>query len=165
MKLKFILLAIIVFCISIQAYSQTDTLPYLKDKKMPALVFLNMDSTEFNTYNIKKGKKSVLIYFSPDCDHCQMLTKEIIANLDSLKKAKIYMISPIGLNITREFDKEYKVSQQKNMHIYKDEQHSFVSYYGLKFFPFVVVYDEKKNLIKALEGAAKIEDLIQIVKE
>lgn len=158
----------IAFCLSaFFSHAQNDTTlaPYLKDKNLPALVVLKMDSTEFNTYNIPEGKKSVLFYFSPDCEHCQMLTEEILKDLDALKKAEIYMISPMDLKVVREFDEKYQISEQKNMHIYKDAQHLFPSYYGLHYFPFLVIYDKNKKLIKAFEGTIKMEDLNDLIQQ
>lgn len=150
------------FAASFMAAAQNDTLPYLKNTEMPALTFLNLDSTEFNTFNIPRGDNSVLIYFSPTCDHCEMLTQEIIQHLDSFSKTEFYMISPVDLSVTREFDKKYNVSRQKNMHIYKDAQHLFGTYYGVRYLPFMVIYDKKKQLIKAAEGGMKMSELIEL---
>jgi len=165
MKLSSLLL-VIVFCTMMNsARAQTDTLPYLKDKNLPSFIFLNLDSTEFNTFYIPEGKKTVMVYFSPDCEHCQMLTEELIASLDSLKSCDIYMISPLEMNVTRDFDKKYGVSQHKQMHIYRDAQHIFTSYYGVHFFPYIAIYDEKKKLISTFEGTMKMSRLIELVNE
>ena len=144
------------------ASAQNDTLPYLKNTEMPALIFLNMDSTEFNTFNIPEGKNSVLIYFSPTCEHCEMLTQELIANQDSLSNTLIYMISPVDMSVTKAFDKKYQVSEQKKMYLYKDEQHLFAAYYGVRYLPFVVVYDKDKKLIKGYEGGIKMNELNEL---
>lgn len=161
---KYFFLALLV-ATAIITYAQNDTLPYLKNKEMPALIFLNLDSTEFNTFNIPQGKNSVLIYFSPTCEHCEMLTQEIIQNLDSFPHTVFYMISPVDMSVTRDFDAKYNVSQQKNMDIYKDAQHLFATYYGIKFLPFIVIYDKKKQLIKAVEGGIKMEELMELTEK
>jgi thioredoxin-related protein len=166
MQMNFFKTVVLVFfcACTFNSRAQTDTLPYLKDKNMPALVLLNMDSTSFNTYNISQGKKTVLFYFSPDCDHCQILAKEIIADQEALKKAVVYFISPMELSVVREFDKKYEISKQKNMHIYKDAQHLFPADYGVRYFPFLVVYDEHKQLLKAFDGGMKMEALNALVQ-
>ena len=145
-----------------KAAAQTDTLPYLKNTGMPALVFLNLDSTEFNTFHIEEGTYSVWIYFSPTCEHCEWLTQEIIRHLDSFSKTEFYMISPVDLSVTRAFDKKYNITGQPKMHLYKDAQHLFATYYGVRFLPFMVIYDKKKQLIKTAEGGMKIDELIEL---
>lgn len=161
---KYIFLAFFIIT-SIITYAQNDTLPYLRNQEMPALIFLNLDSTEFNTFNIPKGHNSVLIYFSPTCEHCEMLTQEIIQHLDSFSKTEFYMISPVDMSVTWDFDKKYNVSHQKKMHLYKDAQHLFATYYGIKYLPFIVIYDKKKQLIKAVEGGIKMEELMELTKK
>ena len=165
MKLSFRLLLFIFFGTISHVNAQTDTLPYLKDKNLPSFIFLNLDSTEFNTFYIPEGKKTLMIYFIPDCEHCQMLTEELIANLDSLKPCGIYMISPLEMNVTKDFDKKYGVSQHQQMHIYRDAQHIFTSYYGVHFFPYIAIYNEKKKLMRTFEGTMKMNELIAIVNE
>src|SRR4030095_12540774 len=47
----------------------------------------------FNSADLPRGKPLVLIYFDPDCDHCQKLVTELVKKMNSFKKAEIVLIT------------------------------------------------------------------------
>ena len=55
------------------------------------------DSTAFTNDQLKKNKPFVLMFFNPDCDHCQKETKELLAYKEELKGLQIIMVSPAAL--------------------------------------------------------------------
>jgi protein-disulfide isomerase len=42
----------------------------------------------FNAADLPKSKPLVLIYFDPDCDHCQKLMAELFKKINSFKKVE-----------------------------------------------------------------------------
>jgi len=56
---------------------------------IPSFDFLLSDSiTRVNTATIPEGTPIALLYFSPDCEHCQHETETIIHHMDSLKQVR-----------------------------------------------------------------------------
>lgn len=140
---------------------QRDSLPYQKYPKLPAFNILLQDSaTIVNTYHIPEGKPTVLVFFSPDCDHCQQFTKAMMGKMDSLKNVNIYLFTPMSLALLKPFAKELNAGSYKNVTIGKDYQYFFPSFFGTSYVPHVAVYDQKKMFIKMWEGKVKIEDLM-----
>jgi len=59
--------------------------PYLTNKNIPAFSLLLADGKNFTQNNIPASKYTIIIYFSPDCGHCQHEATEMVKNIDSLK--------------------------------------------------------------------------------
>ncbi len=51
------------------------------------------DNTIFTANDLPKGKSVVLIYFDPDCDHCQKLMTALFKKINDFKKAEIVMVT------------------------------------------------------------------------
>ena len=151
-----------------KATAEADTVaPYLKYPKLPAFNIRLMDSvTIFNTYNIPEGKKTILLYFSPECGHCQSLFRKLIKEMDSLKNVQIYLLTSVhDMGLLREFYKEYHLADYKNIKAAgRDYEFFFIAYYRIKAFPDMALYDEHKKLIKLFEGDIAISELMKYIR-
>jgi thioredoxin-related protein len=145
-----------------------DTLkPYQKYPKLPAFNIMLMDSvTVFNTYNIPEGRKTILLFFSPDCSHCQALFRELTKNMDSLRDVDFYLMSPVhNISMIRNFYSEYHLADFKNIKVAgRDYEYFFITYYGIKSFPDMALYDEHKKLIKLFEGDIPLKELFKYTR-
>jgi thioredoxin-related protein len=147
--------------------SDTALKPYQKFPKLPAFNIRLMDSvTIYNTYNIPEGRKTILLFFSPDCKHCQALFRDLTKNMDSLKKVDFYIMSPIhDMQMIRDFYKEYHLADFKNIKVIgRDYEYFFITYYGVKSFPDMALYDEHKKLNKLFEGDIPLKELYGYVR-
>lgn len=142
-----------------------DTPAYRRYPALPAFYIIPPDSSEpFNTYFLKEGKPTIFLYFSPDCDHCQMIVKELVENIDSLKAAEIYLITFAPLPELNAFAAARHLERYKNIHTGKDKDYFFPNFFDTKFVPFIAVYDRHKQLVAAREGGMKITELIGVVE-
>lgn len=143
-----------------------DTPAYIKNPTLPAFNILSADSSQvFNTYNIKAGRPTVFIYFSPECDHCQHSLKELREKADSLKDATVYLTSFVPLPEMNKFIVDYKLNELKNWRFGKDYQYFFPMYFGAKSVPFMAVYDKNKKLVAGRDGGFKATELFRLVHQ
>jgi thioredoxin-related protein len=146
----------------------TDTLkPYQKYPKLPAFNIRMMDSvTVFNTYNIPEGRKTMIVFFSPDCKHCQSLVKHLLKGMDSLENVQFYMITPVhSMTDLRNFYEKYHLAEYKNIKLVgRDYEFFFGTFYGIKVVPDLALYDEHKMLIKLFEGNVPIAELYKYTR-
>ena len=57
--------------------------PYQRFPQVPPFtMMIAPDSTAFAKADLKKKKAVMIVYFSPDCDHCKHFTKELLAHHD-----------------------------------------------------------------------------------
>ncbi len=166
------LFACLAFCLlSITAQAQLSArdsmqLPaYQRFPTLPAFNLLLQDSaTEFNTYNIKEGRPTVLFFFSPDCEHCQMTTDSLMKHMDEMKSADFYMFTFMPLALLRPFAEKRHLNDYKNITLGKDYQFFFPDFYKATTVPYLVVYDRKKRLVKLWNGTVKMPELISVLK-
>lgn len=165
MKIKHVLTLLFICLAGIVNAQKTDSsAPYIQHPELPAFKIQMLDSTTiFNTYNIKPGKKTVLMLFSPDCEHCQHMADSMKAHMDELKTANIYMFSFTELKDIKEFAEKYKLNKQKNITFGKDKEFFFAGFYKLTAVPGIAIYDEKKQFMKLFNGGAKIGDVTSVI--
>ena len=85
--------------------------------------------------------------------------------MDSIRDVQFYFISPIhDMQALRDFYADYHLAEQKNIKVVgRDYEFFFISYYLIKSFPDVVLYDEHKKLIKLKEGEFNATDLYKLL--
>ncbi|NCT93421.1 MAG: redoxin domain-containing protein [Chitinophagaceae bacterium] len=139
--------------------------PYLKDKRLPAFQILQADSTWFTHQQLPKADFTILIYFSPDCSHCQHEASEMMKVMDSLKKTTIVWVSYRDLNDIRDFAISYGFDKYSNIKVGRDPNYTIPSFFQVKFTPYVAVYDKNKQYIKSYETGVEMPELLTLLKK
>jgi thiol-disulfide isomerase/thioredoxin len=145
----------------------TVTAPYLKYKDLPAFdaEYLNGKDT-FNTFNIKAGTPTMIIYFSPDCDHCQEMIDAFMPRMNEMKKVDVYFMTWLPLVSLKIFNSMRHLENYPNVRfIGRDYTFFFPTFYGVSSVPNVVLYDKDKKYVKlwASANVNSIPDIISTV--
>ena len=99
--------------------------------------------------------------FSPDCEHCQHKTEEIIQHIDAFEKVQIIMSTTLPFDKMLEFYKKYDLKRFDNIIMGKDISYLLPTFYTIRNLPFLAFYNKKKELISVFEGALSIEKIIE----
>ena len=148
-------------------YSQQDaTATTLNNiQQIPSFkIFTAPDSTVITSEELKKNKPFILMFFSPDCDHCQKETKEILAYKEELKSLQILMVSPVALNLIKSFYEDYNIASMPNIHMGQDLNYAIGVKYQIRTFPSIYVYDATGKLAKAFVGNVGVPAILDAVK-
>jgi thioredoxin-related protein len=138
---------------------------------IPAYKILTPDSVYKSYTDLKRDKPVMIIYFLPDCIHCQHLMNELRPKMNELKKMQVVLISSTRteypyLNLLRDFKKNYNLAKYPNVTIgteyptYKVQQ-----YYQIRTTPYIAIYDHNGKLVKAYEKVPEIDELMASVKK
>lgn len=135
---------------------------------MPPYRILTTDSTWITPANLKH-RKTLLIYFSPDCPHCQHLTMEMRERMKKLSDTQIMMITwsnNYDIRAIKNFVRDYDLKKYHNITI-GTEGYSYLvqKYFKIQTTPYVAVYNSDKKLVKGYSKAPEINDLIAEVKK
>ena len=152
----------LLFFICATAFSQADsTQPvYLRFPVIPQFtVYKAPDSTAFSRDELKKKKPVVFMIFSPDCEHCQHETEQLLANIDKFKNAQILMITYLPYNEMIDFYKNYKIANYPEITMARDTKFFFPVFFKVRNLPSVFLYDKKGDFKKAFEGSVKIDSI------
>jgi len=132
---------------------------------LPAFDLLLKDSvTHFNTSAINSGSPIVLMYFSPDCEHCQKETEGIIQNMDSLKHVRFYLVTNDPIERMQVYDKMYKLDKYPNIILGRDYKYFFPVHFKNAAPPYLVVYDRHKVIKAVFTGETSAGQLIAFIK-
>jgi len=129
-------------------------------QKMPSLSFYALNQTIFNYNNVKKNS-TLIIYFHPECEHCQYEAKELLENKEHFSKVSILMVSPAPLIQIKQFNTEYHLDKISTLKVLWDKERKFKSYFGTSIFPTVLIYNNKNRLQKKYKGEVKIEAILK----
>lgn len=159
--MKKTLLILTLFCCTKALFAQADTsLLYLKFPDVPPFTFIKVpDSTKFVKADLKKKRATLIMAFSPDCEHCQHETKELIANIKRFKKVQIIMASPLDYKYLNNFYIKYELSKYPNITVARDPTWFLGTFYDIHNFPELFLYDKKGRFVKAFDGSVPVEKI------
>ena len=111
----------------------------------------------------------MLIYFSPDCSHCQHMMYEMKPVMKELRNIQVVMITfsnNYDLRGIREFYRDFGLANYPNF-LVGTEGYSYVvqRYYSVRTTPYIAIYNHQGKLVKAFDKAPKMEELIEAVKK
>lgn len=155
---------IIAILLAIGSQAQVDSIqpPYKKFPNFPPVKLLLVDSTTSTIKEELPNKKAVmLMLFSPDCDHCQHETEEIVKNIDRFEKITIVMATMRPYAEMMAFREKYGLAQYKNIIMGQDTQFFLLPFYNVKNLPFLAFYDKKGELISVFAGSMPIEKVLK----
>ena len=164
---KGLLVAFIIFKLSDVSAQEFDSIPpYQKDSShIPAFTVLKLDSTYTNDRVIPKNKPVIIVYFSPECGHCQLTAQEFSEKMKNMRKYFFVWVSYYPLPEIKEFAKKFSLQQFNNIIIGRDPNYLIPSYYRVKFTPFIAVYNKDHHLLQTYEKGTEADTIINLLRE
>src|ERR1700712_2744442 len=142
-------------------------------KGVPHFKLLGQDSTYFTEAKLKKCKAVMIIYFSPDCPHCQKLTyemqdefkKETKAHSSILKNVQIVMATFTELKPIQVFYKEFGLIKYPNILLGTEGRtYTLLTYFHVSTTPFIAIYSKSGDLVKTFSKEPSFDDLMVELK-
>lgn len=148
--------------LSVSCFPQQDTsLLYLRFPTIPPFKLIKVpDSTYFIKDDLKKKTPTIVMVFSPDCEHCQEMTKQITANIKLFKKAQIVMATPVGFSYVKKFYEEYKISNYSAITMGRDPTYFLGTFYKVRSFPAIFIYNKKGQLVNWFTGEVELKKIV-----
>ncbi len=149
-----------------RVFAQSDSLkaPYLRFPTIPLFTLLKVDSSKLTRDDLSKNKKTLIMYFSPDCDHCKHQTDSMLASMKKFEDVQILMATYQPFEQMQLFYKDYKIAGYSNIKMGRDTQFFFPPFYKILNLPFMVLYNNKGKLITTFEGTTPINKLLEAFK-
>jgi len=135
---------------------------------IPPYRILTTDSNYATPANLKKHRKLMLIYFSPDCPHCQHLTEEMKPKMKEFGDTQIVMITwslNFDIRAIKDFVRDYDLKKYPNLTIGTEGYSDIVrKYFSIATTPYIAIYNSNGKLAKAFDKAPEIDKLVTAVK-
>jgi thioredoxin-related protein len=167
MKRILLLLSLIIVSVSCTNAQKTDSV----DKLKPLAPFriLTTDSVYATPASLKKGKPVMIVYFSPDCSHCQHMMYELKPKMALLNKIQVVMVTwskDYDIRGIREFKRDFGLKNYPNFTIGTEGYTMAVQkYYDVKTTPYIAIYNSKGVFITSFNKPPKTEDILAAVKK
>ncbi len=127
--------------------------PYQKSPTVPPFRLLKADSANYVTKDdLKKNHPTLIMYFSPDCEHCKHQTENILADFSKFKDIEIVMATYQPFDEMKVFITHYNLTEYPNIKIGRDEKFFLAPFFRIRNLPYLALYDKKGDLITTFEG-------------
>jgi cytochrome oxidase Cu insertion factor (SCO1/SenC/PrrC family) len=144
----------------LQAQDNANTpAPFLRYPTIPPFELKGLDGKTINRESLGNRKGTMIVYFSPDCHHCQEQVEWMKASYDQLKELNIVFATYQPLEDLNRFFKSYKLSDWKNLYIGRDEKFFLPPYFRIGDLPFIAVYDKKGKLLANFSGTTRVDKI------
>jgi thioredoxin-related protein len=136
--------------------------PFMRYPTIPPFHLLKLDSATYLTKDdLRKNHKTIVMFFSPTCEHCKHQTEAILADFKDFKDIEIVMATYMPFTEMKEFDEHYKIYEHPNILVGRDEKFVLPPFYRIKNLPYLALYDRRGNLITTFEGTQKTDTLLK----
>jgi len=160
-----LIFSLVLLSTNVIAQDKDSLAPYRQFPAIPQFKIQLMDSTTwFTKAGLSSKKPTWIIYFSPDCGHCQIETEEIISNIKSLQNIQILLVTSRPFEDVKAFYDHYLLKRFPNIVVGIDPARMFVNFYQVQTTPFSALYNKKGKLIKAYLSGTSIPELISLAK-
>lgn len=164
--MKFFLSALLL-SFSMVVFGQKDSIlpAYQRYPTLPSLQLLLSDSsTRYTKENVPKKKPVLLIFFSPDCEHCQHEAEQLVAQKDAFKNVFVIMATTLPIYKMKEFGEKYGLTRMENVVMGRDTYYLLPGFYEMRSLPYLALYDKKGALIRTFEGSVGMERILEAFK-
>jgi thioredoxin-related protein len=165
MKKYVLLIAFSIGAFISQAQDYDTTAPYKKNPAIPSFKILQPDSTWFTDFDLPKNKMVIIMYFSPECGHCQLEAEDIVKHKEELKNAFFLLVSYHTPKEIGDFAHKYKLDKFPSLRMGRDTEYNLPSFFRVQYTPFLAVYNKKGLLVKTFEMGAGSDALIKLLND
>ncbi len=130
----------------------------------PTIQLLQIDSTTLTNGQVKKDQPTIIMYFSPTCDHCKHQMRDIIAAMNDLSSVQFILATYQPFEDMVSFYKEFQLEKYPNIRIGRDVSYKIAPFFDIHSLPYLAIYNKKNELVTTFEGNQKAEKLIKALQ-
>lgn len=157
-KKYFLILAVVSFSI----------LPFFglaQASTMPAFKIQLTNGKMFTASQLSSQKPTIIIYFAPDCEHCQVLMNELFKKINDFKTAQLVMVTFEPLKELIGFEKKYQTWKYPNIKVGSEVPVFFFRYlYKVEHTPFTALFNKNRKMIVQYKEQTPVAGLLKNLK-
>lgn len=104
---------------------------------------------------------TVMVFFNPDCEHCQYEAEELSKHPDLLRNARVWLLSTEPQSALRAFAHRYRLDSLPNVVVARIEPRVAFDSLGFRGVPHLLVYDPDGQLKKEFKGETRWEAVMK----
>lgn len=155
------LLCLLLFLAGANAFAQVAGVP----KKIAPFQIRLVSGQQYTASQMAAGP-AVLIYFSPDCEHCQSFTKDLLKNYNVVANKQVVMVTFQSMEMLKPFVSQHSLGSYPNFKVGTEGTSYLVQrYYQIRSFPYIAIYDKNGNLVRTFEGEQPHSEIFKALKQ
>lgn len=129
----------------------------------PFNMVLSDGVTYHNADKVEKNKPLMIVYFDPECQHCQEFTKKLVKNISKFNTVQIVMICSVpGLPPLKKFVDMFGLTKYPSIKAGTEGMYqTTLKFYDVDTTPFVALYDKDQKLITFHRTVPEIGTLVK----
>lgn len=140
----------------------TTSLVHAQQGKLPPFKMMQTNGNIFKAQNLPMGKPILIVYFSPECDHCEEMVKDFFKQAENFQKAAVAFITYLTVDKVSKFEKDYNLAKHPNMYSGTEGSTFFVrNYYKIMDVPFVALYTKNGDFVTSYEKDVDLKVLAE----
>lgn len=163
--LKTGIVVLAVFVVGYLLYSQffKTSQPKIGDgSQLPDFSFMKLGEPGTIERGDLKHKKTVVVYFSPNCSHCQALAGDLGSKVEYIPDVNFVWITRFDEGEAIQFVKSTQLWGKKNVYFGLDKDAAFYRYFGDMYVPSTYIYGEDGHLLQQLSQDAMVRDIMTV---
>jgi peroxiredoxin len=140
---------------------ETSTSPVTEANELPDFILIGADGSQFSARTLPG--KTLLIFFSADCDHCQREATQIQRNLKAFDGYMLYFISMDPFPVIAKFAATYKINNLRNIAFVRADGGMVFRAMGNMKTPTICIFNGSKKLVKRFDGETRIEEILKFL--
>ena len=106
----------------------------------------------------------MMVYFSPDCDHCHQLMEEVLQSNGDFKNVQIILISNESIPQLKQFENSFELKRYKQVKVGTEGRTYLVQrYYDINRFPFIALFDRSGRELALFRDPPKMKQLCKLM--
>ncbi len=110
---------------------------------------------------VSNDKPTIVLFFSPDCEHCQYEAQAIFKQKDAFANINLWWVSVADSSAIKQFAKTYHLEELPNNYLARLPVEKVVQTFGSISVPHIFIYDGNEVLQKEFRGETKIETILK----
>lgn len=134
-------------------------------QQLPSFEMQLTNGKIFTNHNLQKNKPVLLIYYAPDCEHCQALMTQILGNYAPFQKLQVVLVTFEPIGYAQSFERDYHIKKYHNI-ISGVEAPTFYfkNLYNLQNTPFTALFDRHHRMVISYRKMTPVPELIAHIK-
>lgn len=126
-----------------------------------AFAFKTLDGKPFTKANLKKDKSTLVMFFDPYCDHCELQSKWFAADAAKLKGVQFLLVTTEPtVQASLDFKKKCFGTAAIDVTILLDDKFRFDAYFGYSETPSMYLFNKKGDHTKSYKHETKPAEML-----
>lgn len=134
--------------------------------ELPEFKIMQTSGVYLQKKDLPANKPLVVIYFSPNCEHCIALMDQLFPRINEFKKTTLLFVTFVIPQELLPFEKKYNTISHPNIFVGSEGlAYTLKNFYRLEKTPFTALYNKQGKLVASYKKETPVNELLTLLKK